>query len=327
MNEGRNDTSKFPEAVDRARQNNAQKRKIMESFSPHRSVRSSVGFVSALAVVIGLCVGVGLRAQVVVAPNVAATNDANTFLTAAAGPAVLHVMQMVDASQFGALSGPSWLTQIAHRPENAPGFLGPRTATLKIYVSTTRRTVAGMSTTFSENIGTNNTLVFDGTVSLSTQNLPGPNNTRQFDIVYPFTNPFLYDPAAGNLLVEFQTSTGSGQSLRWDAVNGDPSVRTLVGAGSPTAPTGSFNASEVRQFTFVAPALATIRSSQVEICWNSLTNLTYQVQYRSELTTNLWTSLVDCVRGLPSVTCLTDSILPGQPQRFYRVISTNCVVP
>ena len=53
------------------------------------------------------------------------------------------------------------------------------------------------------------------------------------------------------------------------------------------------------QFTFEPPPLVTIRASQVEVCWNSISNLTYQVQYRSDLTTNLWTSLwkEDCLIG------------------------------
>ena len=73
------------------------------------------------------------------------------------------------------------------------------------------------------------------------------------------------------------------------------------------------------------PLLVTIRASQVEVCWNSTSNLTYQVQYRSALTTNLWTSLLNCVRSTGSKSCINDPILLGQPQRFYRVIQTNCV--
>ena len=233
-------------------------------------------------------------------------------------------MQIFDSAQFGDLSGPSFLTQLARRPDAIPGPSGPRTSTFRLYASTTSRSVAGMSTTFSQNIGTNNTLVFDGTVALSTQNLPGPGNTRQFDIVYPFTTPFLYDPAAGNLLVEFQTSN-SGAAIQWDAFTNDPSVRTVLAFGSATAPTGTIGGSAVYQLTFAAPALATIRASQVEVCWNSQSNLTYQVQYRSDLTTSLWTSLVDCVRSTDSVTCINDPIVLGQPQRFYRVVLTNCV--
>lgn len=70
---------------------------------------------------------------------------------------------------------------------------------------------------------------------------------------------------------------------------------------------------------------ATIRVSQVEICWNSDTNAGYQVQYRSDLTTNVWAPLVECVPGGVSNTCVTDAVLPGMATRFYRVVLTNSI--
>ena len=73
------------------------------------------------------------------------------------------------------------------------------------------------------------------------------------------------------------------------------------------------------------PLVVTIRASQVEVCWNSQSNLTYQVQYRSDLTPNLWTSLGGCIRSTNSMSCIADPIVVGQPQRFYRVVLTNCV--
>jgi hypothetical protein len=309
-------------------QKEKQKYKIMEnSFSnSNQCGKRGVGFVLILAVALGSCVIIELRAQVVVVPNAVATNDGNASITAPANPGSARVMLLLDASQFGSLSGPSFLTQLARRADTIPGPSGPRTQILRVYASTTSRSVARMSTTFSQNIGTNNTLVFDGTVTVSTQNLPGPGNTRQFDIVTRLTSPFFYDPAAGNLLVEVQYFSDDGPSLQWDAVTtADPFVRTIIGPGSPTSPTGFFINSPVYQFTFESPPLVTIRASQVEVCWNSQSNLTYQVQYRSDLTTNLWNSLVDCIRSTNSMSCFYDPIAVGQPQRFYRVVLTNCV--
>lgn len=65
-----------------------------------------------------------------------------------------------------------------------------------------------------------------------------------------------------------------------------------------------------------------IRCSQVEICWNSLTNFTYQLQYRSSLTTNTWVSLGSPQQGNGGVTCTNDTVSLGEPQRFYRVVSS-----
>lgn len=74
-----------------------------------------------------------------------------------------------------------------------------------------------------------------------------------------------------------------------------------------------------------AQTIVSVRTSEVQVCWLSTTNVTYQVQYRSELTTNVWTSLLDCVEATASETCVSDSVIPGQPRRFYRVIQSNCV--
>jgi hypothetical protein len=182
------------------------------------------------------------RDQLIVVPNANATNDGDSFITGDSGGGAVRYMLILDASQFGALSGPSFFTQLAFRPDTIPGPSGPRTGTYRIYASTTTRSVAGMSATFADNFGTNNTLVFDGTVTLSTQNLPGPGNTRQFDLVYPpFTTPFLYDPAAGNLRLDIQTPSDNGSALQWDSVTaGNPASRGLLGLGSSTAPTGFF---------------------------------------------------------------------------------------
>ena len=107
---------------------------------------------------------------------------------------------------------------------------------------------------------------------------------------------------------------------------GDPAIGRVFTNGSSTATTGAiWSTSHVTQFTFEPPPLVTIRASQVEVCWNSISNLTYQVQYRSDLTTNVWTSLVDCVRSTNSTSCISDPIVVGQPQRFYRVVQMNCV--
>jgi hypothetical protein len=196
--------------------------------------------------------------------------------------------------------------------------------TLLIYASTTTRSVAGLSATFAENIGADNTLVFSGTLNWATGNLPGPGNTRQFDVVFPFTTPFLYDPAAGNLLLDIRLS-GIGEAIKLDIVTTNEMLRKVLNTTSSNATTGTFGGpTQVTQFTFEPPPLVTIRASQVEVCWNSISNLTYQVQYRSDLTTNVWTSLGSCIRSTNSTSCIFDPVVVGQPQKFYRVVLTNC---
>lgn len=67
--------------------------------------------------------------------------------------------------------------------------------------------------------------------------------------------------------------------------------------------------------------LLSIRVSQVELCWPSTSNTLYQVQYRSDLTTNLWTDLGAPVQGNGSTNCVYDAVVRGQPKRFYRFVT------
>lgn len=67
---------------------------------------------------------------------------------------------------------------------------------------------------------------------------------------------------------------------------------------------------------------ASIRISEIEVCWPSRSNRVYEVDYRSALTTNLWLPLFTNILGNGQNICVSDRIV--FPQRFYRVIcSTN----
>ena len=67
-----------------------------------------------------------------------------------------------------------------------------------------------------------------------------------------------------------------------------------------------------------------VRVSQVELCWETVAGIWYQLQYKSDLTTNLWVPLFpEFLRGTGSAFCTNDSVLLGQPQKFYRLVVTN----
>lgn len=71
------------------------------------------------------------------------------------------------------------------------------------------------------------------------------------------------------------------------------------------------------------PPRLNIRVSQVELCWDTITNVFYQLQYREALATNTWLPFGGPMLGTGVRYCTNDSILPGQPQRFYRLVLTN----
>jgi hypothetical protein len=64
-----------------------------------------------------------------------------------------------------------------------------------------------------------------------------------------------------------------------------------------------------------------IYCSLVEVCWNSLTNHTYQLQYRSDLTTNQWVNVGSPIPGTGNITCLSVSVR-NEEQRYYRAVET-----
>lgn len=72
---------------------------------------------------------------------------------------------------------------------------------------------------------------------------------------------------------------------------------------------------------FVRPKLTIqVSGSQVDVCWESVTNLIYQLQYSSDLTTGAWTDLGTPADGNNSTVCAQDALPSGQSQRFYRLL-------
>src|ERR1019366_6196738 len=84
-----------------------------------------------------------------------------------------------------------------------------------INLSTTAKAPDGLDTTFANNVGLNDTLVYSGTLTLSSAAIGSP---AAFDILIPLTTPFWYNPAAGNLLLDVRNS-GGGSSSQFDAVS------------------------------------------------------------------------------------------------------------
>ncbi len=285
-----------------------------------RTKASRAGFTFILTVFLGAWVTTEIDAQIIVVPNTLATNDGNTSITSpTGGPTSVREMKIFDASQFGALSGPSFLTQFAYRPDTIPGPSGPRSLTLQIYASTTSRSVAEISTTFAENLGADNTLVFSGTLNLTTQNLPGPGNTRQFDYVFPFSTPFLYDPAAGNLLLDVQFS-GNGLAFSLDTEAGNPALGEIINTSSSSATTGGTGLPKVIQFTFRAIiSVLSVRlteANSVLISWPAPAT-GFELQQNDDLDPDAWMA----VGTVPATVGSEKQVLVPSPAgtRFFRL--------
>jgi hypothetical protein len=136
---------------------------------------------------------------------------------------------------------------------------------MDIWMSTTTRAVSTLSTTFAANRGADHKLVgsyasLDNVVT--TANVRGPGSTKQFDAVQMFVTPFWYDPAAGNLLLEFRTDGGAlvnGSEFVTSACSTGPScpLRMVISIDAPDATSGVFqNLGEINQFLYAPIATA-----------------------------------------------------------------------
>jgi hypothetical protein len=96
-------------------------------------------------------------------------------------------------------------------------------------------------------------------------------------------------------------------------------IDVATGAGTFVGATGY---PSLRGIARMPPPVLSIRLSEVqevEVCWPSISNQLYRVEYRSDLTTNMWTFLKD-VQASNRTTCVIDKIGVGHSQRFYRLV-------
>src|SRR5258705_11106301 len=85
-------------------------------------------------------------------------------------------------------------------------------ANIQFNLSTTPRNPDGLSGTYAANVGADDTVVFSGPLSISSQFSGPTNGPRAFDIVVPLSTPFIYNPARGNLLGDIRKTSGSSAS-------------------------------------------------------------------------------------------------------------------
>src|SRR5258707_6677827 len=70
---------------------------------------------------------------------------------------------------------------------------------VEISLSTTAKSVDGLSSTFAENVGADSTVVVNGSIALSSNDAGVPFTTR-----IALSQPFHYNPSAGNLLLDIR---------------------------------------------------------------------------------------------------------------------------
>ncbi len=175
---------------------------------------------------------------------------------------------------------------------------------------------------------------------------PGPtlevlsqNQPNWPDFSNPFTNKTTLLSAAAPLLnhgssywivtepTAFPTASQATVDYRWFLSTNGPLItarQQQTNGALPTDPwpgttTSARLAFRVEGTPVTLPSVS-IRISQVELCWDSCSNFSYQVQYTTNLDSGLWQNLGSPVQGNNTQTCVTDAIAQGQPRRYYRVL-------
>lgn len=157
----------------------------------------------------------------IVVPNANTTtvgNDTDSI----PGSGDVRSQELLGSGQFVSVGGPILIDQLSFRATPGTGPVNFSIATMNLFLSTSPKfpNTSGplMSTTFSDNVGADNTLVFSGPLSFASTGCTGPS-VCPFDISVNFTTPFLYNPAQGRLLLDLKISGFSGLGGTLDAVS------------------------------------------------------------------------------------------------------------
>src|SRR4051812_19051372 len=146
------------------------------------------------------------KADFIVAPNDRATQSGNTFVSA--GFDSPTTFQMVYGSK--SFSAPVMITSLAFRLDETKLGLSFEAVipNLTIQLSTYPGTLASFNRfSYLANMGADNKTVYDSSVHWTTTDLAG-SGPNPFDLQLSFTQPFIYDPSMGALLMNF-TATGT----------------------------------------------------------------------------------------------------------------------
>ncbi|MHC4179867.1 MAG: PEP-CTERM sorting domain-containing protein [Planctomycetota bacterium] len=188
----------------------------------------------------------------IVVPNKYAGTDPGGVVNAMATE--LRCQQVLLASEFWELP-PDYreIIQIAVRP--APSLNQPWTVTadnMLIRFSTTDASPQNLDPTFADNIGADETTVFDGPLTLHTDNIQTQGGLKEFDYIFSLKELFEYDPNHGNLLIDWTYYGASGPTYVDFIMDHEPETRLIAGSpGSSQASPDNVFGGHVWQLTFV----------------------------------------------------------------------------
>lgn len=274
-----------------------------------------------------------LQAQSLVVPGSLVSTEGNSanadpFSISMTGPGTLssqRYQQVYDSSQFPSLpTGGVFITGIAFRIDGRYGTSFSSTLPdIQINLSTTSAEENTMSSTFANNVGADDTVVYmRGPLALSGTSGSLP---RQFNVIIMLSTPFHYDPANGNLLLDVR-NYGGGVTTFFDAtsVAGDGISRVMTSTGADVnSLTANYSDTLglVTKYIYqaVPPYGLTIQNLGNGTLQVISTNLVPSHRYVIETSTNLinWASIVTNGPIGPTGS-FTNTFTSDDSQTFYR---------
>lgn len=163
---------------------------------------------------------------------------------------LLRMQQVYGAVSFPDL--PILLTGLSFRRDSATVPFDNGVALLTMRLSTTSVQPDAMSSTFAANYGPDLVTVYDSAIEIASQTESLPGNPAPFEIAVPFSEPYSYDPADGNLLVEIviRASTGVGRNDQSNELN-DHASRAFSLSPDATQATYRDSGADVLRFDYL----------------------------------------------------------------------------
>lgn len=197
-----------------------------------------------------------------VIPDAYATTPALGYSGALSQP--IRSQQVYPAHEFP--SAPIRITSLRWRRFNAQTFENAG-GQFRFKLSTTSRGEDTLSGTFADNVGPDETVVFDGVWTVSSATATG-GAPYPFEMVLQLTTPFVYDPSEGNLLLEHQCFSTTIPTVDAAGDAGDGLARAYNLSLDPNASTASVvdTGGEIIQFeyTLVGPTLTHVIPAGLE---------------------------------------------------------------
>jgi hypothetical protein len=138
--------------------------------------------------------------------------------------------------------------------------------------------------------------------------------SQTFDtVLFEFTpsHPYHYEDAANHLLIAANVKAINAQEFKAE-------FTTWNGQSGPSA--NGPRIVELDGFGDFIGMRADTRVSEMEVSWASAPGVSYQIEYRENLSGSTWQKLGNTVIGTGGTMIINDKVLPSSVERFYRVL-------